>query len=371
MQSVPDHSYEWLSRLEQHTKGDPDLRLQYLEWMRTQKPKRQICVQPLLKWLDKVNKADFSDPLLAINFRRSLFSREVDYLEIAIDKDLGEMFVVLPEPGALPIYGYPVAELPETSMDDEGLQMHPAFLSLSILGDHSTDPEVQIPKLVLPVGRLVSVNIAELFDIQYLTTRKPEWHRRPPGFREEKLSLPPSESLNSEDIDYYYEELRREFWKLVKDSNIMKDTDYFVVIDVVTPGYPVWIIYNPDRGEDSADLTVTDLLQSTSKFPRLDSEPGFGAARILTGIKNWQSSYARQDPDLWPCRDLWPSPHLWPSPDSLIERLKLNLQLTTRYLMTIHTIKANILQTRIQYPVVGRLENMKIAERVLFKAQSR
>jgi hypothetical protein len=329
--------------LEKHTEEDPDLRLHYFEWMRTPKPKQQIHVQRPLRWLDQVAKADFSNPRLAIDFRRSLFSKEVDYLEIACDRDSREIFLVLPDPGALPIYGYPIVELPEMSIADEGLQMHPAFLSLSILGDYSTDPKVRIPKLVLPVGRLVSVEIGI---IKHLIMQNPElWPHRLPSFREENLA--------TRDVTDNFEEFRRELWKHVKESKAMKDTDYFVVIDVVTPGYPVWIIYNPDREEDSEDLTAADLLQSTSKFPRLDSESGFGAAQILTGIKNWISPHVERRPQFWPYEPLWPG--------YFVQRLIFDLK-------TIDEIETNISRTRIPYPVVGRLENMKIAQQVFIQS---
>jgi hypothetical protein len=187
--------------------------------------------------------------------------------------------------------------------------------------------------------------------------------------------------LATQEVTDNFEEFRREVWKHVKESKTMKDTDYFIVIDVVTPGYPVWIIYNPDREEDSEDPTAADLLQSTSKFPQLDSKSGFGAARILTGIRDWMGSYARPSPRLWPSPQLWAYPHLWPGPQLWpIPQLWANphrpglhfwlwFKLIIQNLTTIDEIKANISRTRIPYPVVGRLENMKIAEQMLFKAQ--
>ena len=323
MQRVPDHSHEWLSRLKEETKEDQCI-LQYLEWMRTKKPKQQIRYRTLRDWLKQVATADFSDPLVAIHFRSTLFSREVDYLELALDENLKKIFVVIPDPGALRIYGNRFVN-PEAFAADDGLQMHPALLSLSLLDCHTPNPKAHIPELVLPVGPL--------------WVRAPISYERPweitPFYQEVirsfGVTIRTPESRPSVYNEPDYEKFRRQAWKVAKESDSMKDTEYFVVIDVVTPGHPVWIIYNPDREGDSEDLTVTDLLQSTSKFPEPDIKSGFGAAQIWTGINEWLNT-----PGLWNFRK----------------------------------VLENISQTNVSYPVVGRLENLESARQVFSKRKS-
>jgi hypothetical protein len=146
-----DYLDDYLKRLEAETQGDNSFQ-EYLDWVQSQDVEDAPYQLPE-DWLKQSSTVQFSDMLAVTNLRSALSFKEVDYLVLAADDRGDSIYLVTSDPSALkleeaepPLY----SSLTATNQ----LRIHPALISLSVsVIDDSTSHE--IPKLVLPVGRLI------------------------------------------------------------------------------------------------------------------------------------------------------------------------------------------------------------------------
>lgn len=338
---------DYLDRLEAETERDKSLQ-QYLEWVQ----RRNVVephYEPPEEWLKRLNAVDFSNITAVTNLRSALSFKRVDYLVLAEDEARDGTYFVTSDPAALRLDEDTSAESPGAPTETDQPQIHPALLSLSIVGTDHPAPG-SIPKLFLPIGRLLYRRSAGFMmqRSRYFSVGPRKWVPKTP----ENLLLGPGRSepqlisdmrtslvkreaqnrgishlfepsrtefpmdgdnihqiLNAE-IEYIdtvlsmltkkmrlseirrdptFEKHRRKLWELLSQRSIeCTKINYVIVVDAVTPKHPVWIIYNRNQMDDFGNEKVADPIEVPGVFPHLQS---FSAAQILSGSSEWLESY--------------------------------------------------------------------------------
>ncbi|KAG5766470.1 hypothetical protein H9Q72_005464 [Fusarium xylarioides] len=191
------------------------------------------------EWLGALTKLNFADPASVLNLRFDLIEHNVGEFILCTGKDA---LTVWPDPGTMIVEDTPIVDrdgLHEVLMTLESFRRSEALPASADEKALASSPVCQtLPSVVLPIGRL----------------RK--GHTTESG---------------------------------ILDTN---ETDYVLVVDAITPGHPVWLIW--DRlacHEDGVDYVHPNDLDPVFK----GVGKNFDAAQILPSIKDWLESYGNLD----------------------------------------------------------------------------
>ncbi|KAF9774010.1 hypothetical protein IL306_008062 [Fusarium sp. DS 682] len=200
------------------------------------------------EWLQKLATIDFTNTRAITNLSSALVTDNMDEFNLGTNGDY--TFVIAPYPEALSV--------DDTSSErselegSHGPDIHPALVSLEI-GEQPgfyagllswETPQTpgaarSLPSLVLPVGQLLK---------------------------------------------------RRNTKGNVSD---LIDTDYVLVVDAVTTGHPVWLIFYPDSGDELKEEVYVDPMRT--RFPFEGMEMNFNAAQVFPSVQDWIQSYGNLD----------------------------------------------------------------------------
>ncbi|KAF5576230.1 hypothetical protein FPCIR_12717 [Fusarium pseudocircinatum] len=190
------------------------------------------------EWLEQLTTVDFSDPTAITDHQLGLIFYLQGRFDLVTDGEM-DTFAVVPYLGALFTEELPRHDSSSQTISED-VDPHPSLISLQ---SHPIfEPSVSgqpLPSLVLPVGQL---------------------NKKSNG----------------------------------KVSKIFLDTDYVLVIDAVTPGHPVWLIYDRNPLDD---IAVERNTVNSDEQPLIFKGIGhnFDAAQIFPSVRDWICSYGNVD----------------------------------------------------------------------------
>ncbi|KAF5650860.1 hypothetical protein F25303_4237 [Fusarium sp. NRRL 25303] len=187
------------------------------------------------EWLEALTKLYFADPA-------SVFNHQSDF-----EDNVGE-FVLCTGKDAFTVSAWPVAmgleETPVLDFDN----FHPGLLALEFFHGSKARPgpadekapKSSLPPVVLSIGRLLK------------------------GYTTESG---------------------------ISDSD---ETDYVLVVDAITPGHSVWLVYNRDSwDEEDYEPRIVDPTHRPLIFEGIGHN--FDAAKIFPSVHDWVNSYGKVD----------------------------------------------------------------------------
>nr|RBQ85285.1 hypothetical protein FVER53263_03517 [Fusarium verticillioides] len=186
------------------------------------------------EWLEALTKLDFADPASVINLQFDLAVYNVGEPILCTGKDT---FTVSPHPAAISVDSAPVVD---RDSPHEGLMALEFFRRAKARPAPADEkaPETPLPSVAFLIGRL----------------RKGKTIQR-----------------GIEDLE---------------------ETDYILVVDAITPGHPVWLIW--DR--QASDKDEIYYVHPDKTYPVFTGvEKNFDAAQILPSINDWFESYGNLD----------------------------------------------------------------------------
>jgi hypothetical protein len=226
--------------------GTPEMRLKYWDWIERNRPVSHL--QPK-EWFKMLQDVDFSDTT-AVSFLSNVMMLETTInVILAIDKEY--VFAIRIDPVVLDI----VNLLPQD------VKIHPAFISLSVSKGKWT--KSSLPAFVLPIG--------------------PLFHKRRTSFSAYDMKLlcqPCNDPLSAQSRD--------NLLKIQHDYDF-QETNYFLVIDAISPEHPVWLIYDRNCLNMIGDVMPVNPRTQKVVFPEI--KMNFDAAMILPSAKEWAMSY--------------------------------------------------------------------------------
>ncbi|PNP75010.1 hypothetical protein FNYG_11657 [Fusarium nygamai] len=191
------------------------------------------------EWLEALTKLNFADPASVLRLRFELAKNNVGEFILCTGKDA---FTLSPHPETMGVEDTLVVDLDS---------LHPGLIILEFFcrskaGPAPTDGTApdsspvgqSLPSVVLPIGRLLK------------------------GYTTE------SGVLN------------------------LDETDYVLVVDAITPGHPVWLIWDRLASHEH-DIYYVHPDERAPVFKRV--EKNFDAAQIFPSIKDWLESYGNLD----------------------------------------------------------------------------
>ncbi|KAF5650211.1 uncharacterized protein FTJAE_635 [Fusarium tjaetaba] len=192
------------------------------------------------EWLEALTKLNFADPASVVNI--------LDLLEYTVGKFIlctgKDAFTVSRDPGAMSVEEAPGVDrhsLLEGLLTLEFFRRSKAQPAPTDEQARESSPAGQhLPSVVLPVGRLCK------------------------GYTTETGSL---------DTD---------------------ETGYVLVVDAITPGHPVWLIYDPNQDDD---LGEERIIVHPANAPLVFEGIGhnFDAAQIFPSVQDWIQSHGNVD----------------------------------------------------------------------------
>ncbi|KAF5978074.1 hypothetical protein FBULB1_6263 [Fusarium bulbicola] len=185
------------------------------------------------EWLEQLVTVDFSDPFAITDHQLNLVFYLQGRFDLITDGNM-DTFAVVPYVGALFTEELPRHDSSSQTMS-ENVDPDPSLISLQVHPIFKPSVSGQpLPSLVLPVGQLHKKSNAKI-------------------------------------------------------SKIFLDTDYVLVIDALTPGHPVWLIY--DR--NPLDEITVDPDEQPLIFEGIGHN--FDAAQIFPSVHDWIQSYGNVD----------------------------------------------------------------------------
>jgi hypothetical protein len=226
----------------------PDIRAKYLEWL-VEKGMKFSRLRPT-EWFKRLQDVDFSNTNAVTRLRNDLIFGAALNMILAVDKEY--VFFIHPDPTAFDA---------EAKTPPQDVKIHPAFISLSVSKGKST--KSSFPTFVLPIGPL---------------RRKP------------RTSLADTRLLSQPCDDPLSTQSRKDLLNNIERARDFEETNYFLVIDAISPEHPVWLIYDRNCLNMIGDTEPVDPRKEPVVFPEI--KVNFDAAMILPTAKEWATTYS-------------------------------------------------------------------------------
>ena len=221
----------------------------YLDWLKGRATKLSY-LRPK-EWFKKLQDVDFSNPVAATRLRRGLSYPAPVNMILAVDKEY--VFVIRSNPIALDS---------DSKTPPQDVEIHPAFISLVSKGKWTKS---SLPTFVLPVGPV---------------RRKPKTSF---GALDTNLLSKPLD-------DPLFTQSRKDLLNDIERDRDFEETNYFLVIDAISPEHPVWLIYDRNCLNMIGDTEPVDPRKEPVVFPEI--KVNFDAAMILPTAKEWAATYS-------------------------------------------------------------------------------
>ena len=203
-----------------------------------------------MEWFKRLQDVDFSNTNAATRLRNDLIFGAALNMILAVDKEY--VFFIHPDPTAFDA---------EAKTPPQDVKIHPAFISLSVSKGKST--KSSFPTFVLPIGPL---------------RRKP------------RTSLADTRLLSQPCDDPLSTQSRKDLLNNIERARDFEETNYFLVIDAISPEHPVWLIYDRNSFNMVGEMEPVNPSKQPIVFPEI--KVNFDAAMILPMAKEWATSYS-------------------------------------------------------------------------------